>query len=161
MVDVQWFLDCHGGFCMKSWKVLFVTISLRLRTSPADSDLVGYCGNVFAGKGRCKDNSCGNPSLDCKKLHSWMFFQAVEEWLQPMIMFGIPRCHWLLLPFATLFSLKDHLVKLLLLGDSAVGKFLPQNFGGTMRKFSVGRLFLIRISSTPIQVIAADALLWK
>lgn len=28
--------------------MFFVTISLRLRTSPADSDLVvGYCGHVF------------------------------------------------------------------------------------------------------------------
>ena len=126
-----------------AWRVggVFVTISLRLRTSPADSDLVGWllwpCFS-YAGKGRCKDNSCGNPSLEYEQLHDvGCFFQAVEEWLQPMIMFGIPRCHSFLLPFATLeISLfQDHLVKLLLLGDSAVGKCWPQNVGGHLSGF--------------------------
>ena len=123
----------------KVGRCFFVTISLRFAKAShlssrqyILSDLVAYCGHVFlcAGKGGCKENSCGKHHLNMNNFIVGCFFQAVEEWLQPMIMFGIPRCNSLLSPFVTLFSLKDHLVKLLLLGDSAVGKFLPQIFEG-------------------------------
>lgn len=103
LVDVQWFLDCHGRFCMKSWRCFCYDLPKASHLS--SRQWLAWLVTVamfflMQEKADVRTTVVETHHLNMKKLHDvGCFFQAVEEWLQPMIMFGIPRCHSLLLPF--------------------------------------------------------------